>query len=257
MTPPPIIETPVLTRSLPALREAAEALKWWAGLYITCSARKLFGPARNVICPGGIGNGLDRRSMLVDKGGRAATLATLGELVWKARFRRAIAPSLDSIHAKILRETKVYATPAFDEQSFILNPTLATHVGEMIERGVVTIENDRTAIETFADWLASWPEPRKTKLFSSLQLLGQVCPERCRFAPRFIHFWITLVQVGPFAALLGADLEETGNPQTGWTPIVQSTARPGAMSQMFKVPHRGSENGHCRRSDWQRGPGMA
>ena len=55
---------------------------------------------------------------------------------------------------------------------------------------------------------------------------------------------VTLVQVGPFAALLGADLEETGNPQTGWTPIVQSTARPGAMSQMFKVPHHGSENGH-------------
>jgi len=55
---------------------------------------------------------------------------------------------------------------------------------------------------------------------------------------------VTLVQVGPFAALLGADLEETINPQTGWTPIVQSIARPSAMSQIFKVPHHGSANGH-------------
>jgi hypothetical protein len=55
---------------------------------------------------------------------------------------------------------------------------------------------------------------------------------------------VTLVQVGPFAALLGADLQETGDPQTGWTPIVRSTARPSAMSQIFKVPHHGSENGH-------------
>lgn len=55
---------------------------------------------------------------------------------------------------------------------------------------------------------------------------------------------VTLVQVGPFAALLGADLEETANPQTGWTPIVRSAARPRAMSQIFKVPHHGSKNGH-------------
>lgn len=49
---------------------------------------------------------------------------------------------------------------------------------------------------------------------------------------------VTLVQVGPFAALLGADLEGTANPQTGWT------TRPSSMSQIFKVPHHGSENGH-------------
>jgi hypothetical protein len=55
---------------------------------------------------------------------------------------------------------------------------------------------------------------------------------------------VTLVQVGPFAALLGADLEETATAQTGWTPIVHSAARPDVKSQIFKVPHHGSENGH-------------
>ena len=113
---------------------------------------------------------------IADKGVRNATLATLGQLVRKARFRPSITPSLDSFHAKILRQTKVYAMPASDERSFILNPTLATHVSEMLERGVVKIENDLSALETFANWLASWPEPRKTKLFSSLQLLEQACP---------------------------------------------------------------------------------
>ncbi len=56
---------------------------------------------------------------------------------------------------------------------------------------------------------------------------------------------VTLVQVGSFAALLGADLEETKNPNTGWTPIVRSTGRPNVKSQIFKVPHHGSRNGHC------------
>ncbi len=113
---------------------------------------------------------------LADKGVRAATLATLGDLVGKARFRRGITPAIDSVHAEILRQTKVYATPALHEPFFALNPTLAIHVGGMLDRGVLTIEKDLTALETFADWLASWPEARKTKLLSSLQLLERVCP---------------------------------------------------------------------------------
>ena len=44
--------------------------------------------------------------------------------------------------------------------------------------------------------------------------------------------------------LLGSDLEETDDPLTGWSVIVQSTNRPLDKSIIFKIPHHGSENGH-------------
>jgi len=55
----------------------------------------------------------------------------------------------------------------------------------------------------------------------------------------------TLVEVGEHSILLGGDLEETGNPLTGWSMIVSSQARPQVKSSVFKIPHHGSENAHC------------
>ncbi len=49
---------------------------------------------------------------------------------------------------------------------------------------------------------------------------------------------------GESKILLGSDLEETGNPRTGWSAIVQSKNRPQGKSQIFKVPHHGSTNAH-------------
>jgi hypothetical protein len=50
------------------------------------------------------------------------------------------------------------------------------------------------------------------------------------------------VEVGEQSILLGADLEETGHPRTGWEVIVDSTTRPQVPSSVFKVPHHGSKN---------------
>lgn len=50
------------------------------------------------------------------------------------------------------------------------------------------------------------------------------------------------VQVGSAVVLLGADLQETGHLQVGWTAIVTSFSR--APAGAFKVPHHGSRNGH-------------
>lgn len=44
--------------------------------------------------------------------------------------------------------------------------------------------------------------------------------------------------------LLGADLEETSNPHTGWSVIVSSTTRPSGKAEIFKIPHHGSKTGH-------------
>ena len=55
---------------------------------------------------------------------------------------------------------------------------------------------------------------------------------------------VTIIVLGETAVLLGADLEETGNPGLGWSSIVSSSIRPQKKAIVFKVPHHGSRNGH-------------
>lgn len=52
------------------------------------------------------------------------------------------------------------------------------------------------------------------------------------------------IKIGDVSILLGSDLEETRNPETGWSVIVRSAERPRGRATIFKVPHHGSENGH-------------
>jgi beta-lactamase superfamily II metal-dependent hydrolase len=52
---------------------------------------------------------------------------------------------------------------------------------------------------------------------------------------------------GKFSAILGADLEETGNAATGWSAILRSGLHQSlslSSAAVFKVPHHGSETGH-------------
>ena len=61
------------------------------------------------------------------------------------------------------------------------------------------------------------------------------------------------VRIGCTAILLGADLEKTANPHTGWTCVVNDHAsrRPGERAEVFKVAHHGSSNAHDDRV-WDR-----
>jgi beta-lactamase superfamily II metal-dependent hydrolase len=54
----------------------------------------------------------------------------------------------------------------------------------------------------------------------------------------------TWVQIGDLAMLLGGDLEEIGDPATGWSVIVNSPEKPQGHATIFKVPHHGSANAH-------------
>lgn len=54
----------------------------------------------------------------------------------------------------------------------------------------------------------------------------------------------TLVRAGSWNLLLGADLENTVEPEFGWRAVLSSTARPTDVSQVFKVGHHGSQNAH-------------
>ncbi len=53
-------------------------------------------------------------------------------------------------------------------------------------------------------------------------------------------------EVGNHKILLGADLERTNNPTTGWSVILDNSAIISGQGQasLFKVSHHGSENGH-------------
>ena len=53
------------------------------------------------------------------------------------------------------------------------------------------------------------------------------------------------VTIGDQAILLGADLEERGVSDLGWSAIVCDCNRPRNFAQIFKIPHHGSQNGHC------------
>jgi Metallo-beta-lactamase superfamily len=50
------------------------------------------------------------------------------------------------------------------------------------------------------------------------------------------------VAVGQLNFLLGADLENTANPEFGWQAVIDSPSRPEQSSELFKVAHHGSSN---------------
>jgi hypothetical protein len=56
-----------------------------------------------------------------------------------------------------------------------------------------------------------------------------------------IVLWI---QFNDIFLLLGADLEETKDPRTGWQAILNSKLRPKSRAKIFKIPHHGSPNAH-------------
>ena len=52
------------------------------------------------------------------------------------------------------------------------------------------------------------------------------------------------VEVDHHKILLGADLENTSNPKTGWTAIIDESVVASGKADLYKVSHHGSENGH-------------
>lgn len=62
-------------------------------------------------------------------------------------------------------------------------------------------------------------------------------------APSPNHASVVLdLTVGEVQVLLGADLENTADPTTGWTAILDGDDRPTVSASAFKVPHHGSDD---------------
>jgi hypothetical protein len=92
--------------------------------------------------------------------------------------------------------------------------------------------------------------PSDAQLEISLREIGRLVPQLSRTKRRMPsqrpnHLAVvTLIKIGSVSALFGADLEETRDPETGWSAIVKSTSRPQIRCRVFKIPHHGSVTGH-------------
>ncbi len=87
-------------------------------------------------------------------------------------------------------------------------------------------------IQAFHNWLAvHMPGPPDTR---------GALPKRTR---NDISVVVDL-SVGGDRVLLGADLEEHGNPTTGWSAVLGQPGRLAGRSQVYKVAHHGSPTGH-------------
>jgi hypothetical protein len=78
-------------------------------------------------------------------------------------------------------------------------------------------------------------------------LPNQQEPKRCVIASTPNHAAVVLwVSIRDFNILLGSDLENINNPDTGWIAIVNSNERPPGRAKCFKIPHHGSRNAHSQ-----------
>jgi len=73
-------------------------------------------------------------------------------------------------------------------------------------------------------------------------------PKRRLVSPTPNHASVVLwVEVGQHKILLGADLENTADPMTGWSVILDEAKVISGKASVFKIPHHGSENAHENR----------
>lgn len=72
--------------------------------------------------------------------------------------------------------------------------------------------------------------------------IGEPGKSAVRQSPNHVAI-VIWIEVGDFNILLGSDLEETGNPDLGWSAILNSKARPNGKASIYKVAHHGSLNG--------------
>lgn len=115
-------------------------------------------------------------------------------------------------------------------------------------RPVLALERAESALPASCTVTTLSPSDKQFELFlseiaSSIPQLRQTKRRAVPQRPNRVAVALSVV-VGSEAVLLGSDLEETGDLQTGWSAIVGSAERPGTPASAFKLPHHGSKNGH-------------
>jgi beta-lactamase superfamily II metal-dependent hydrolase len=175
-------------------------------------------------------------------GGLAEVIGACGQ----ADFAYSGALRTDEFHALV---------GAFAERSQMQS----SGVAEFAEITRILAGEQRTlklAIESRRLWSRAAPEPSAevealspcdAAIARSQQALAALLPmentsKRAVPAPRPNHASVVLsVSVGDARLLLGADLEETADPNSGWTALLDGSQL-AAPASVFKVPHHGSPN---------------
>lgn len=96
-------------------------------------------------------------------------------------------------------------------------------------------------------WSLSPSDSQFSKFLRDIAVLmpeSKVTKSRCPSTGSNHAATVVLIQIGDEQLLLGSDLEETGDPQEGWSVIVSSVDRPPGHASVFKIPHHGSISGH-------------
>jgi hypothetical protein len=83
-------------------------------------------------------------------------------------------------------------------------------------------------------------------LYELTRLMPSVKETKCRIIPQDKNDLsvVTWIRIGNLSLLFGADLEDSGDSELGWSAIVASADRPDGRAKVFKIPHHGSHNGH-------------
>ena len=127
--------------------------------------------------------------------------------------------------------------------------TYRSPIRAMADRPVFTVP--KTALEHGREASITTLSPSDGQfekfLFEIAALMPEVGDTRHRLTPQGPNHLsvVTWIQIGEIALLLGGDLEETGDPNTGWSVIAASKNRPQGQAHIFKLPHHGAGNAHC------------
>lgn len=169
---------------------------------------------------------------------RLALPAAMGRDEWRA-FRQAVAGGGTERFSSGVAELEKLALlrAELNRQSFVRGTAhrilLRMQEGSLAHGLPVEVEllspSDQD-IEAFCTRLATAPElepPTRTQSFSRNDVS--------------VVAWIS---VGAHRILLGADLEVTGDRDTGWDAVINSPSAPVGRAALFKVAHHGSINGH-------------
>jgi beta-lactamase superfamily II metal-dependent hydrolase len=97
--------------------------------------------------------------------------------------------------------------------------------------------------------------PSDYSIFQSQREIASLIPEVSKpkrwlvpKIPNENHVAVVLcLEFANMSLLLGSDLEDDGNPQSGWTAIVNSICKPSGKSTVYKISHHGSKSGDLSR----------
>ena len=129
-------------------------------------------------------------------------------------------------HLKITRKVPEWAST----RKLLFHVEGASGHGERCE--VWALSPNNKEISKFIDWVAS-----------AMPKLDETHRPAHAPEPNAVAI-VIFVKIGDQAILLGSDLEETADPDTGWSAVIASHPYPGVTAKVFKIPHHGSQNAH-------------